>query len=103
MGYPPGEPFFSVCGWLCGQIQIQKFKPAEKVLKHKKNPAFPAGKTGLSGAAGRIRTAQFNKIKILKNDPAYDTKKEIAPRAISARPKTNATALHLVPGLIFSL
>lgn len=35
------------------------FKPAEKVLKHKKNPAFPAGKTGLSGAAGRIRTADL--------------------------------------------
>ena len=67
MGYPLGEPFFSVCGWLCGQIQIQKFKPAEKVLKHKKNPAFPAGKTGLSGAAGRIRTADL----ILTKDALY--------------------------------
>jgi hypothetical protein len=54
VGYPPGEPFFSVCGWLCGQIQIQKSKAAGKVLKYKKNPAFPTGKTGLSGAAGRI-------------------------------------------------
>jgi hypothetical protein len=52
---------------LCGQIQIQKFKPAEKVLKHKKNPAFPAGKTGLSGAAGRIRTADL----ILTKDALY--------------------------------
>jgi hypothetical protein len=54
VGYPPGEPFFSVCGWLCGQIQIQKSKAAGKVLKYKKNPAFPKEKAGLSGAAGRI-------------------------------------------------
>ena len=59
MGYPLGEPFFSVCGYLCGQTQIQKFKSARKVLKYKKNPAFPTGKTGLSGAAGRIRTADL--------------------------------------------
>jgi len=59
VGYPLGEPFFSVCGWLCGQIQIQKIKAVKKVLKYKKNPAFPAGKTGLSGAAGRIRTADL--------------------------------------------
>ena len=59
MGYPLGEPFFSVCGWLCGQTQIQKSKSAGKVLKYKKNPAFPTGKTGLSGAAGRIRTADL--------------------------------------------
>ena len=67
MGYPPGEPFFSVCGWLCGQTQIQKSKSAGKVLKYKKNPAFPTGKTGLSGAAGRIRTADL----ILTKDALY--------------------------------
>jgi Na+(H+)/acetate symporter ActP len=38
--YPLGEPFFSVCGWLCGQTQIQKSKPAEKVLKYKKVQPF---------------------------------------------------------------
>jgi len=54
VGYPLGEPFFSVCGWLCGQIQIQKIKAVKKVLKYKKNPAFPAGKAGLYGAATQI-------------------------------------------------
>ena len=67
VGYPLGEPFFPVCGWLCGQIQIQKFKVVEKMLKYKKNPAFPTGKTGLSGAAGRIRTADL----ILTKDALY--------------------------------
>jgi len=54
VGYPLGEPFFSVCGWLCGQTQIQKFKSARKVLKYKKNPAFPKEKAGLYGAATQI-------------------------------------------------
>ena len=59
VGYPLGEPFFSVYGCLCGQTQIQKFKSAEKVLIHKKNPAFPKEKAELYGAAGRIRTADL--------------------------------------------
>ena len=67
MGYPLGEPFFSVCGCLCGQIQIQKIKAVKKVLKYKKNPAFPKEKAGLSGAAGRIRTADL----ILTKDALY--------------------------------
>ena len=54
VGYPLGEPFLSVCGWLCGQTQIQKFKSARKVLKYKKNPAFPKEKAGLYGAATQI-------------------------------------------------
>ena len=56
VGYPLSEPFFSVCGCLCGHAQIQKFKSTKKVLK---NPAFPKEKAGLSGAAGRIRTADL--------------------------------------------
>ena len=67
MGYPLGEPFFSVYGCLCGQTQIQKFKSAEKVLIHKKNPAFPKEKAELYGAAGRIRTADL----ILTKDALY--------------------------------
>jgi hypothetical protein len=59
VGYPLGEPFFSVCGWLCGQTQIQKSKSAGKVLKYKKNPAFPKEKTGFYGAATQILTGDL--------------------------------------------
>ena len=67
MRYPLGEPFFSVCGCLCGHTQIQKFKLSEKVLENKKNPAFSKEKAGLSGAAGQIRTADL----ILTKDALY--------------------------------